>query len=106
MQASAGGPFVLLIAVAVAGCGVFDARGSRAASPADVVLAAREGPYLTAPVKDDLALVAEARILFGHQSVGSNLLDGLTALAEAAGTSALRVTTGDASGAGQTMGQG
>jgi hypothetical protein len=41
-------------------------------------------------VKADLAELARARVFFGHQSVGGNVLDGLTALAAENGVS-LRV---------------
>ncbi|HET9315655.1 MAG TPA: hypothetical protein VFQ51_08700, partial [Vicinamibacteria bacterium] len=41
-------------------------------------------------VKADLAELARARVFFGHQSVGGNVLDGLTALAADNGV-ALRI---------------
>ena len=37
------------------------------------------------PPRDALARLATRTILFGHQSVGGNILDGLTRLSSAAG---------------------
>ncbi len=47
----------------------------------------------TPSLKDDLELLARSRVVFGHQSVGENLLAGLAALAKEEGV-ALRVVQG------------
>jgi hypothetical protein len=43
------------------------------------------GALQAATLADDLKLVAQERVYFGHQSVGKNILDGLQELSEAAG---------------------
>ncbi len=44
------------------------------------------GPVSTDPVlRDDLIKVSRHRVLFGHQSVGANILDGVRELASASG---------------------
>lgn len=47
----------------------------------------------TPSLKEDLELVARSRVVFGHQSVGGNLLDGVAMLAKEEGV-ALRVVQG------------
>ncbi|MET0553722.1 MAG: hypothetical protein ABW221_11835 [Vicinamibacteria bacterium] len=51
---------------------------------------AEKRPLPASDVAADLAVLARARVFFGHQSVGGNLLDGLAALAKEQGV-ALRV---------------
>lgn len=49
-----------------------------------------KSPLPASDVKADLAELARARVYFGHQSVGGNVLDGLASLASANGV-ALRI---------------
>jgi hypothetical protein len=65
-----------------------------AASFAATAQAADADPKL----RSDLERVAQRRIYFGHQSVGSNLLDGVKQLAEKAGVSVRVVEAPSASG--------
>lgn len=52
----------------------------------------------------DLRAFAQSRIFFGHQSVGSNILDGITGLYAAAETSGpLVVESADATGSGPSL---
>jgi hypothetical protein len=66
--------WTLAAAVLAAGCGDVAERSALPASD----------------VKEDLAELSRSRVFFGHQSVGGNVLDGLTALAADNGV-ALRI---------------
>jgi hypothetical protein len=50
---------------------------------------------MTSADRDALAVLAGARVYFGHQSVGQNLMAGLTLLAEEADGTGLRIVTAE-----------
>jgi hypothetical protein len=60
-----------------------------------------------AQLKADLAVLADARILFGHQSVGANVLDGVRGLVSRLGPGALTIMpdgpASDKSGRGRVV---
>ncbi len=46
---------------------------------------------MDATLKQDLQTISRAKIFFGHQSVGFNIMDGVTTLAKEAGVDALQI---------------
>lgn len=47
----------------------------------------------TSVSKDQLAAAADARVFFGHQSVGANIIDGIPGVYESAGVTTPEITT-------------
>ena len=76
---------VAYLAALVAGCALLAASCSRTdGSKSETPQQAQESVSMS-KVQQDLAVIAQARILFGHQSVGRNVLAGLDALIAEAG---------------------